>query len=97
MAIAVDEATRIWLVIRILFDDLSGGNGVENLFNRNPIISRLFVGMLRDPNSTSMYGIGNEFDFDQNVLSTSISIRRTCHFKDGNIAIMPIDTRNTPL
>jgi hypothetical protein len=65
------------LHVSLLFDDLSAGNAVENLANRDFVVEGFFLRMVRDPDAAVAYGIGNEIEFDQRVLPPPLSIRRS--------------------
>ena len=72
LALAIDQTTRIWFVVGILFDDFSSGNALESLLNRNPVGRRLFVGMIGSPDSVHPYGFGNQVKVDQELLPYQI-------------------------
>src|SRR5439155_24503048 len=77
LAVAVNETARIGFVVRILLDNLSRGNGFEDLLDRNPLGGRLFVGVIGDSNAPGLYRIANQVELDQAVLLYRLSISIT--------------------
>ena len=48
-------------------NDLSGGDALEYLFDRNVIGARCLVGMIRNANACGLYGVDNQVEFDQAI------------------------------
>jgi len=58
-SVAINQATGIWLVFRILFNDLTLKNAEENLIKREIICLCFFVGVIGDSDPPSMYSLDN--------------------------------------
>jgi hypothetical protein len=60
--VTVDQATRIRLVRRIVFDDLTVQDTGEDFIERETICLGFFVGVVGDPNTIGTDSVNNGLD-----------------------------------
>jgi len=70
---AVNQATWIGFVVRVIFDNFATKNAEVDFIERKVVGMRLLIRVVGDTNPTTAYGIANGFDVHWNPLAYALT------------------------